>query len=193
MEKREIRTTSEGLKYMCVYTQENVPKGCGPGASLPLLSPPLVPYPWGRLLKKNKRIKKKKCPQGIEWNDKRKSNKLCLYVLICVKELKTSCLPDSSVSPAVLGWKIWLVCSQLDFKQRRFSTFLFRTVNSHPFHGLFRAVFSFSFLCFLFVPSRFTVALRIIPRCHLVLLSSGRLGCASQGKYTIDNLWSVVS
>lgn len=33
-------------------------KGCGAGASLPLLSPPLVPYPWGRLLKKNKRIKK---------------------------------------------------------------------------------------------------------------------------------------
>ena len=35
-------------------------KGCGAGASIPLLSPPLVPYPWGRLLKKNnKRIKKK--------------------------------------------------------------------------------------------------------------------------------------
>ena len=42
-------------------------KGCGAGASLPLLSPPLVPYPWGRLLKKNnKRIKKK--------NPKKKKN-----------------------------------------------------------------------------------------------------------------------
>ena len=85
------------------------------------------------------------------------------------------------------------MCSQLDFKQTQFSTFLFRIVNSHPFHGLFGAVSSFSFLCFLFVPSWFKVALRIIPKCHLVLLSSGRLGCASQGKYTVDNLWSVVS